>query len=314
MKSLLCVINKKAANGSVLARLPQLEALFKEFNLKTQILDLTEAGFEDALVDCFESFKPSVILGGGGDGTQHSLVNTLEKFRTLGHKIPAYAICPFGTGNDVAKSIGLRPGKRHLKKIIAAAVEGKACDFDVGYVNEEIERHFVDMTSFGLDVQILKRRDTYTRKIMNTPFRFIHGYIIYFFAVLMGLKNSHWNCRILLDGKEWYDGKFACIMVNNCRIHAGEFDLTPNALFDDGLLDICLMKSRPAFMWRYIKGWRHMPAFIRERKNPLNAQAKEIKIISSELMPLQIDGELYPSLKSSTLTVISEPMKMLRPQ
>ena len=74
--------------------------------------------------------------------------------------IPPYAIIPFGTGNNIAKSFGFDPGFGNLNTCIESAVDtavnGGEHQVDLGKVNGQ---WFLDAFTVGIDAHILSGRN-----------------------------------------------------------------------------------------------------------------------------------------------------------
>ena len=70
------------------------------------------------------------------------------------------------------------------------------------------------------------------------------------------------------------------------------FVIAPQAKFDDGLLDILLVKKAPK--WRYLFSlWRFFNASFHKSSLVETYTGKDIKIIGKKPMPVHIDGEGY---------------------
>ncbi len=280
----------------VKVRFPALAKAMKRLDIAWELLDLTAPGFEEALAERLaRQPAPDAILGIGGDGTHFSMVNSLKRLqkRQPETALPPYAICPFGTGNDIAKSLGIKPGRWQYPKIMRTAVAGEDRRLDLGTFEDQ---YFVDMVSLGLDARILGYRDKLTNGVQRLPLvkRLIHGYTVYAVATLYGfLTNRRWHCEISVDGKPWFEGKICGALINNCPIHAGEFELTPGARPDDGKLDLLVIPGLIRYAAHYLRGWRYQPGFIRRYAGPRLTQARHIHIKTQSPIPVQRDGEFY---------------------
>jgi diacylglycerol kinase family enzyme len=127
----------------------------------------------------------------------------------------------------------------------------------------------------------------------------LRGYPLYLIAAArVGLRPPNWQVRVDADGQPWYEGPMTNLVINNCRIHAGEFDVTPDARPNDGLLDAVLIPHLPMNLYRYAVGFRHMPDFMK-RSAPINwlrprrHQARHFSITLATPSPVQVDGEYF---------------------
>lgn len=88
-----------------------------------------------------------LIVVGGGDGTLSDAAHQLA------HRDLCLGVLSLGTTNNFARSLGL---PLHLPALRILA-EGKVADVDLGHV---AGRHFANLTSLGLSVQVAKHVPT----------------------------------------------------------------------------------------------------------------------------------------------------------
>ena len=109
---------------------------------------------------------PRVIVM-GGDGTISEVVNGLIGSDT------ELGIIPMGTGNDVARSLGIPRGR--LEAALDLAVQGETRPIDVG---RERDRHFISVLGVGFPAIVAEQANAFTR---------LHGSAAFFVAVYKGL-------------------------------------------------------------------------------------------------------------------------------
>ncbi len=300
---LLCVLNRKSCAGSVARRLPRLQAVMDELGINRTMLDLTAPDYFQSLCEALRTTAADAVLGIGGDGTHYSTINDLMRVQSDSPELalPPYAVCPFGTGNDVAKSLGLQPGRRHYRRILQTAIAGPTKALDLGRFEDQC---FVDMMSFGMDAHILAVRDRGVKQALARRRRLVHGYLIYAWAACRGfLQHPRWQCRVTVDGKQLYAGRVTNILINNCPIHAGEFELTPGSTMDDGALDVVVSPGLLRYAWRYVRGYRFNPGFVRPRPGRFQARGTTIEIEADTPIPIQVDGESGGDRTRAAVTV-----------
>jgi diacylglycerol kinase (ATP) len=317
MSNVLCVLNYKSRGGQVRRRLPELEAEMNRLGLTYQMLDLVQPDHFTRLREAVLATPgPDVVMGIGGDGTHHSVVNNMMQIKSDQPELqlPSYAVCPFGTGNDIAKSLGIRVGRRHYAEVIETAAAGAIRPFDLGFVGGT---YFLDMVSLGLDAKVLEYRDRFVTALLKKPGlnRFLHGYLIYGYAAVRAMvRYPNWDCEVEVDGKSHFKGKAAGILVNNCPVHAGEFELTPGSRPDDGKLDLIVIPGQLSYIWRFLRCYRFNPNFLRPNPNhPLQAKAERIVIRGRNPIPMQVDGEYRESVTELELTVKPGAIRMRVP-
>lgn len=161
--------------------------------------------------------RGSALIVAGGDGLLRIVAQALAgSSATLG-------ILPGGRGNDFARTLGLSLDPVRACGVIAA---GNTRLVDVGEVDGRV---FLGVASCGLDSDVNRRAN---------EARLIRGRFVYIGALFGGL--ARWRMarfRLTVDGVEWaYRGYTAA--VGNSGRYGGGVRLAPEAVVDDGLLDV----------------------------------------------------------------------------
>jgi diacylglycerol kinase family enzyme len=114
------------------------------------------------------------------------------------------------------------------------AISGTSTNVDVGRVNE---RYFVNMATGGFGTQVTVSTPPELKKLL--------GGVAY---LLTGL--THFTCiraergRFKGPGFDW-DGPFLVLAIGNGRLAGGGHLLCPDALVNDGGLDVCILPKLP---------------------------------------------------------------------
>lgn len=308
---IFCILNPLSGDGACLEMWPVMEGFLQreevEYDLIREEGDLTKK-VEELLgqLKTAEDINDIVIAGLGGDGTHHALINGIMAFHEKhpDEKIPAYAIIPFGTGNNIAKSFGLDPAfgnfKASIELAVKTAVQGKNHQVDLGKIDG---RWFLDAFTVGIDAHILagrnRDREAFTKN--SLAYRLFKGYPLY----VTNTFKSLWQCHpvhadIVVDGKSWYSGSFFNLVINNTAIYAGELDLTDSAPADDGLLDAVVFSGSLDYLRRYLLAHRYLPKQVRTlssraKRNMAHIRGKTFEIALEKPILSQIDGEELPA-------------------
>ena len=305
----LCVLNPRAAGGLAIQRWPSVAALMQTFGMEYELFANPDGAISRHLSDFLDkqgigSF--GAIAGIGGDGTHSAIINCLVRYREArpGVVLPPYAFVPLGTGNDIAKSFGLN-AREHLlatdlRRAVSTILHGADYQLDLGVLNGT---YFADALTIGLDSHILHERNLQKKRIELVPGirLLLRGNLLY--TLCMGKlfwRHDPLDVRIAVDGVPWYSGPILNTVVNNTRIYAGEFDLSPDAYADDGRLDVALFTGHTDYLRRYILAMRYYPSRIREFSERLSrmshhAQGRDIEIVVSRPEAAQLDGEEIPA-------------------
>ena len=212
------------------------------------------------------------ILVAGGDGTLHEVV------QVCGPHTPPIGIVPVGTGNDVARSLGLPLA---VGPALEVALHGAPRRMDLGRCNG---RRFINVAGCGFDAAVADR--------VNRGFRWLTGapaYVAAVAAVLRGYRAP--RMRVLLNGEPAFDGAVMLVAVANTTSYGGGMRIAPDARVDDGLLDVCIVRGvgRLAFARSFPRVFRGThtthPAVVMLR-------GAAVRIESGDAPRLLVDGEV----------------------
>lgn len=174
----------------------------------------------------------------GGDGMVHLAALVLE-----GGEVPL-GIVPSGTGNDVARGLGIPIGDTDaaIRALLAALNRPPQRIDAVVITGEGMPRsRFVGVLSAGFDALVNERANGMRR--LRGPSR----YLIALLGELLRLRPIEY--RLVLDGVEHRERGMLVSVANN-RLFGGGMRIAPDALLDDGLLDIVIVRplGRVAFL------------------------------------------------------------------
>jgi len=115
-----------------------------------------DAGDGGRLAELVSATEPDVLVAAGGDGTARLALGAL--FETKSAERTALGFLPLGTGNNAARSLGLRAladGGAALALALAAIASGPRRAIDVGLVGG---RPFLGSFAIGMDADVLALR------------------------------------------------------------------------------------------------------------------------------------------------------------
>ena len=166
------------------------------------------------------------IVAGGGDGTINEVFAA-----AYAAGLPAgcsLGILPLGTANDFADAAGV-PVQDPLAALQLAASAAPQL-IDIGLLND---KPFVNLVSGGFGSRVTVETDPELKKRL--------GGVAY---VLTGISRfaelSANGGRFRADGFSW-QGRFVAVAIGNGRQAGGGVPLCPDALVDDGLLDLTIL-------------------------------------------------------------------------
>jgi len=165
------------------------------------------------IVELWKTNPNLTVVACGGDGTFHLALNSLPDLQ-----IPL-AVIPMGTGNDLARYLG-------IKKPIAgvtALQSASPMSMDMGTIeltNGSIIR-FAGIASCGFDAQVNERANTY---------RGPAGTLKYLVALAVELvKLNSREFMVSTNGGEHQAGRYTLIAVGNTSSYGGGLRMCPTA-------------------------------------------------------------------------------------
>jgi len=217
------LVNPAAGGGRALARLPDFVAAFERHGAVHRVIetrDPTHAQREAR--DAHQ--RGEIIAALGGDGMLRLLAEVLrDTDATL-------AILPGGRGNDLARVLGIPSDPAAA---VGVAVEGEQRMLDVASVGG---RPYLGIASFGFDSD--------ANRIANEA-RLIRGNLVYLYAAVRALAG--WrpaSFAVTVDG-ERHELEGYSVAVANSSAYGGGMLLAPQAVLDDGQLDVVATSKTP---------------------------------------------------------------------
>jgi YegS/Rv2252/BmrU family lipid kinase len=269
------IVNPKAGKGSTTKILGALESILRAEQISHETFLTERAGHA---TDLAASASSPVVVAVGGDGTVNEVANGLMSTagKTLG-------IIPTGSGNDLIKSVGI---PHNLRAAVDVLLRRRVRLIDVGTVacSENSSpaqpastrpRYFVNGIGAGFDAAVAAR----TQEI-----HYLGGTFLYVAAVFQTLgKYSSPEYSVVIDGTEWRSENLL-MAIGNGRCAGGGFYLTPDAVIDDGLLDVCLVTkaSVPRILML-------MPSVMRGKHH----KAKEVKFLRGKRITISSECPFY---------------------
>ena len=157
----------------------------------------------------------------GGDGTLNLAVREFDLAKgTL-------AVIPTGSGDDFAKVTAI---PRNVRAACDNVLDGTVREFDVATANN---LRYLGVAGLGFDSEVAD--------YANHNVKFLRGSAVYLYAILRVLpKFTPRPVRIRTDDGV-RDEEIMFAAIGNTRQYGGGIRITPDALPDDGLLDLCIV-------------------------------------------------------------------------
>ncbi|MEI6047829.1 MAG: diacylglycerol kinase family protein [Bacteroidota bacterium] len=281
----LVIVNPNAGNGKGKKDWNKISALLKKEDLpftvkftekKGHAIDLTMEGID-------AGFRKIITVG--GDGTLNEVVNGVFLNAVCPTNDISLALIPVGTGNDWGRMFGIPLDYEKAIKIIR---NNKVMAHDVGLVifyngTEKNQRYFINIAGLGFESVVVRRTNIQKDKGRS-------GKLIYFYNLLMSLfsyKNT--KAELIIDGEKIIADVFS-INVGNGKFCGGGMRQTPNALPDDGVLDITVINGMGKL--EIIRNLKILyDGTILNHPKVDGYKCKNIKVSSDSLLYAEADGE-----------------------
>lgn len=284
--SWIVIVNPKAGSGRGLKDWPIISNQMYNSNLKFTCL-FTEHKYhaiELTVKAINDGFRNIVAIG--GDGTIHEVVNGIFIQKAVPTTDICLAVIPAGTGNDWIRMFGI---SKTYSEAVQSLVEKRTVLQDVGkvsYYETSVQhtRYMANVAGLGYDAVVnleynnLKDDGKYGKSLyLKSTF---HTF----------LKFTPKKFRIRTDGNLFYEGMVFSGAVGIGKYNGGGMQQTPNAVFDDGLMDLTIIKKMSKlriarnFKLLYSGNIYNIPTVI-------HTQASKIEIETWPETRIEIDGE-----------------------
>lgn len=251
---------------------------------------------------CMAGYRRFIAVG--GDGTVHDVLNGIAAYldwaaevgKNLTFSDFTLGVIPVGSGNDWVRSIGVPRDVEMAAALFEKAqtkpqdvVKVSALDFDKLPENVEIaQSYMVNIGGVGIDARVAGR-------VNSLKERGKRGRILYVTSLIHAIINrSASMAKVYCDDKMVYDGEYYSMAFGVGKYSGGGMRQTPDAIMDDGLLDITVIPVLPigriavAAPKLFTGNLLHVPELVATR-------AKVITVVPYSLEcaePVEVDGEI----------------------
>lgn len=168
--------------------------------------------------------KYKVLIICGGDGTLNTALKYLLKYPSL-----KLAVLPNGSGNGFARELGF---SGDIKKLLKQIFNGETILVDVVKVNNELS---CNMLGLGFDSYVATEFEKKSARGLMT-------YVTCSFQALLNYKPI--QAKVNVNGSV-IKGEYHMINIANTRQFGNNAIIAPQAIYNDGLMDVVLVKKIP---------------------------------------------------------------------
>lgn len=289
MSRVKVILNPYSGRGTGARMWPELEAALRQADVEFDValtervghgIELTERALQDGY---------SVVMAAGGDGTISEVVNGLVAAAPPDAVAGTLAVAPLGTGNDFAATFG---GATDIAGVANAVAAGRTKQLDLGLATvhskkRTVSRYFDNNMGIGFEAQVTL--ESYKIKRLS-------GFALYLAAALrcvVQYRSPHMDVSWLTsEGTAGEQSRETLLVtVGNSRRTGGGFYLTPDAIMDDGFLDVGVA--------RHVPRWQLLTLLPRAMfgKHTTDPAITMLRVVTLNIhipegAPVQIDGEV----------------------
>lgn len=276
------ILNGKAAGD---ARLREAVEDLRERGIDVGVRVTWEKGDADRFVAEAVEDAVGTVIAAGGDGTLSAVATAMASHRS--GPLPPLGLVPLGTANDFATAAGI-PDDPRAALALVADVDPRP--IDLLRIEADGGIHWcANLASGGFGTQVTVNTHDGLKKMLGGL-----AYLVTGIASLGRIDPVH--ARIsgpVHDGRapfEWHGG-FIALGIGNGRQAGGGQSLCPDALIDDGLLDVTIIPDLSDELGETVST---LMADGREgalESIAIRARLPWVELESGEAFVLNLDGE-----------------------
>ena len=287
------IVNPIAGNGFAKTMIHVIEDKLKKYGIDGEILLTERSGHAVELSkSCYEKGY-RYIIGVGGDGTVNEIARPLVNKQDV-----VIGVIPAGTGNDFIQVTGF-PG-RFSEKEWEILFKKNIIRMDAGSVNGMI---FLNGMGLGFDAQVAAENYTVPGKVKKGG---KHKYIWHIVKTILFFKEKRMK---MISDQSTSETDCFINTISIGRRFAGGFFLTPKAIANDGLLDVCSIKKLNLFQRFSI--FLKVPKGEHINDKKVNYyQTSGLEIEFPDKVPFHVDGELNFS-KEFKVSILPKALNIL---
>lgn len=257
------IVNPQSGNVKKYNLIEKIKMACEKRQAEYEFLYTERAGHGLELAKGISDEEECVVFSVGGDGNLNEVLNGI-----VGSKNKILGNIPAGSGNDFAKSI-----KNYELEIVHT---------DIGKIND---RYFINVACLGLDADVANNLHLVRNKKWIPVSQRYNASLIYTY-----FKYKFKKIRLLFGGTT-IEHDCTILAVCNGQYYGGGYKIGPQAIINDGLLDIYIVEKMAKI--------KIIPIFLKLIKGKHESSPKVKKYQDGKLIvecekeeAFNIDGEM----------------------
>jgi diacylglycerol kinase (ATP) len=296
------ILNPVAGRGKAYHAIKKIRSMLREFIIDHKI-SITDAPLHATELAKESLMSEDVVVAVGGDGTINEVINGLvNSKKRLG-------ILPLGSGNDFAKATHI---PSNMQDAISVIISNKRKLIDIGKVitsnqnvnklNSSTVRYFINGVGIGFDASVAYH---------SSKIKVLRGLPLYFTSIIKALLTYRTpNFSLHLDGID-FKNRYFLIAIGNGQCAGGGFYLTPDAILNDNVFDVCYVDELN--LYEIIKIFPSVLKGLHGKYEKVHfVQAKAISVESCDRFFVHADGEIVgKNINKVEISIIPKAMEVI---
>jgi YegS/Rv2252/BmrU family lipid kinase len=267
---ILLIVNPVSGSGKAIDMVPEVEKYLTGIGVKCDIQISENAARATALASSAATLGYTRVISLGGDGTCNAVAAGIYNSDVI------MGIIPGGRGNNLFRSLGI---VGNLAEICKTAASGSPKSIDIGFVNDSF---FINSFGAGFPAVVAAEISGNSSE----------GRLAYLKAIYRAWKKYiGYNITVRIDNLEITQSA-AMIFANIGKITGDDWQVTPQAVNNDGKFDVCVIehvkKTQLLMLLNKFKRANH----IRLPKVRMY-RCRQLEISGNKDLPTHYDGEIY---------------------
>lgn len=239
------ILNPNAGSGTGKKNWPAIQKLVKRARIEFDVVFTERKGHAIELTQQLieKGFRKLIVVG--GDGTLNEVVNGIFYQKNIEPKEMTLAMIPVGTGNDWCRTFQVPTKYMDAIKLIR---DEKTVVQDIGLVDfhngSTPDRYFANVAGIGFDATVAQAANKLKEQGKGNAM----SYILILLKTLLRYNSKPMQLTV---GEEEFKERMFSIGIGIGKYNGGGMKQLPNAIADDGLLDITIIKN--ISKWTVIK-------------------------------------------------------------
>lgn len=283
------IVSSMSCAGKAYEAWPEIEDLLKQNGVEysEKITDHKYHAIELAAESLREGYRKFLVIG--GDGAIHEVLNGVFSQEEVSPSEVTLAIVPVGSGNDWARMHRIPTDFRFAVELIAKG-DSVVRYQDVARVRTLMDgkpyfRYMVNIGGLGFDARVCHNFDLAKSRGHAGDKQYlkslVQGFVFY--------KCLNFNIKV--DGRQFFKGPALSVALGIGKYCGGGMRQTPEAVFDDGLIDLTVVKKLSKLIFLSKVKRLYDGTLYEEKKHVSHTRGKLIEISANPYSYMEVDGE-----------------------